>query len=55
MTLSPEQYLRAVELCRQVVAAHDDQIDGGGTIAGSFLRELRALLNHREGLEGDPQ
>lgn len=42
--LTVEEYLQAIELCRCAVDAHDDMIDGGGTIAGHFLGKLRILL-----------
>lgn len=41
--MSDDEYLRAVELCRRVVDAHDDR-DAEGTVAGSFLGQLRNLF-----------
>jgi hypothetical protein len=40
--VTAEEYLRAIELCRRVVDAHDS--DEEGTVAGSFLGQLRNLL-----------
>lgn len=41
--LSDTEYVRAVQLCRDVVNAHDSD-DGGPMVAGSFLGKLANLL-----------
>jgi hypothetical protein len=46
--LTDSEYLKALQLCRSVLDAHDSD-DGGPTVAGSFLGELRDLLTDRNG------
>jgi hypothetical protein len=41
--LTDEQYQQAIQLCRNVLDAYDSD-DGGGTVSGSYLGQLRELL-----------